>query len=154
MRKSPWHSLRARIIIGVMLPLLVGVFVSYLARYQRYQRGLMENLQRQAADSGRIVMGSLQYAMSSNDFDTVQQIVDDIGSERGVRDLFLLANDGTVLISTGDPAPGIALDRSHATCVTCHQGPVTLRVGSVVLALEDGTRLFRSVSVVENKPEC
>lgn len=148
------HSLRFRVTVGVLLPLLVILSMLAYVRHNRYQDLLLANLQRSAAHAGEIIEGSLQHAMLTNDFTTLGQIVDDIGQQTEVRDLLLLGKPGHVLISTEPEMVGTTIDLEDATCQACHQYEAASRNENVILDLGDGSWVFRNVNAIENRPEC
>ena len=148
------HSLRFRINIGVLFPLLAVLAASSYFRYDRYQRLLMSNLERAATTANEIIESGLQQAMMANDFAAVREIVADIGSQRDVTEVFLLDKQGRVTVSTGSPAEGAELDRSGATCQVCHQTQAASRSGSAVTDLGDGVSAYRNANAIENAPRC
>jgi signal transduction histidine kinase/HAMP domain-containing protein len=154
-KRRLYKSLRFKVTIGVLLPLLIILSVFSYVRHTRYQALLMDNLQVSAANAGEIIEGSLQHAMISNDFSTLKQMVDDIGHQPGVRDLLLLNKSGHVLVSTDDEMAGKTIDLDAVTCQACHGHKAASRNENVVLALEgNGERVFRNVNAIENTPEC
>ena len=80
------YGLRVKIAVGILLPLSAILALLALARHGRYQALLMDHLQSSAANTGEIIEGSLQYAMTTNDFSMLQQIAVDIGRQPGVKD--------------------------------------------------------------------
>jgi signal transduction histidine kinase len=149
-----YHSLRFKVTVGVLLPLLIILLGFSYLRHANYQSLLMNNLQVSAAGAGQIIEGSLQPAMLDNDFSELQQIIENIHTRPEVRDLFLLSKSGHVLISTEAGVTGTEIDLSDATCQTCHRFDAASRNENVILDLEDGERVFRNVNAIENKPEC
>ena len=88
--KGFFHSLRFKITMGLLLPLVVVLACTFYLRYISYRRVLMENLELGAASTGETIEGSLLYAMLTNDSSAVQQILDNIVERQGVLNLFLL----------------------------------------------------------------
>jgi len=62
------HSLRFKVTVGVLLPLLSVLIALTSVRHANYQTRLMQNLADAAANAGEIIEGSLQQAMLTNDF--------------------------------------------------------------------------------------
>ena len=147
-------SLRFRITVGVLIPLLAILSLFFYVRFSRYQRLLMYNLQLSAAHAGEIIEGSLQHAMLSNDLSTIQLIMDNIGQQPGVRDLFILDKQGRVVTSTDGAMTGKTMDITDATCQACHSHTVASRNESVILTFNSGSRVYRNVNAIETKPEC
>lgn len=152
--KRIYSSLRFKITLGVLLPSLIVLSLLAYARYTMYQNLLMENLQRSAANAGQIIEGSVEHAVISNDFTTLQQIVDNIDAQPGVQDIFLLNKSGHVLISTEPEMQGQAIDISDATCQACHRYVAASRNENVILTLDNGRKVFRNVNAIDNTSEC
>jgi signal transduction histidine kinase/HAMP domain-containing protein len=148
------QSLRFKVTAGVLLPLLIILSILAYVRHINYQNLLMENVQRSAANAGEIIEGSLQHAMLTNDFSTLQQIADNIGQQPGVLDLFLVGKQGHVLITTESDMIGRTIDLADPTCQACHRYEATSRNENVVLTLDGGRRVFRNANAIENAPEC
>jgi signal transduction histidine kinase len=154
-KRGFYQSLRFKVTAGALLPLLIILSALAYARHTSYQDLLMENLQISAANAGEIIEGSLQHAMISNDFSTLEQIVDDIGHQAGVRDLLLLDKSGHVLVSTDDEMAGKTIDLDDVTCQACHSYKAASRNENVILTLGGGKeRVFRNVNAIENAQEC
>lgn len=148
------HSLRYNVTAGILLPLLIILSILAYVRHLNYQDSLMQNLQRSAANAGLIIEGSLQHAMLTNDFTTLQQIVDNIGMQPGVLDIFLLGKQGHVLITTEEDMVGQTVDLEDVTCQACHRYEAISRNENVILNLDGGQRVFRNANAIENSPEC
>jgi signal transduction histidine kinase len=152
MRKL-YHSLRFRITAGVLLPLLTILSILSYVQRTNYQNLLIENLQLSAANTGEIIESSLLYAMLTNDFSTVQQILDNIVEQQGVQDLFLLDKEGQVVLSAGNRMVGRKMDLSDATCQACHSDKEARWNESMILTVQ-GIDTFRGVGAIENKEGC
>jgi signal transduction histidine kinase len=138
----------------MLLPLLAVLSILAYVQYTRYQDLLLDNLRASAANAGEIIEGSLQHAMVTNDFSTVQQIADNIGQQPGVQDLFLWSKSGHVLISTDHEMIGQTFTLGDASCQICHRYAATSRNENVILTLDQRVRVFRNVNVLENSAEC
>jgi signal transduction histidine kinase len=148
------NSLRFKVTAGILIPLIVILSILAYVRHVRYQDLLTENLHLSAANTGEVIAGSLQDAMVTNDFSTIQSIVDNISSQPGVHDLFLLDKSGDVLIATEEAMEGRTIDLGDPTCQACHRFEAASRNESVILTVDDGDRIFRNVLAIENRPEC
>jgi signal transduction histidine kinase len=148
------HSLRFRITAGVLITLLAILSLFFYVHFAAYQLLLMRNLQSSATNTNQVIQGSLEHAMMSNDLATIQQIIDDIGRQAGVRALFILDKKGHVAISRDHGMVGQTLDMTDATCQACHRYQVASRSASTILTDSSGLRVFRSVNAIENKAEC
>ena len=148
-----YHSLRFKVTLGILLPLLIILSILSYRQYASYQELLLENLQLSATNAGEIIEGSLLYAMLINDFSTVQQILDNIAEQQGIHGLFLLDKNGQVVLSAGSAALGGKVDIEDATCQVCHDRADARWNGSLVLSVEE-TEIFRNANAIENKEGC
>ncbi len=153
-------SLRLKVTVGVLLPLVIVWSGLAYVRHINYQRRLIESVRTTAAITGEIIEGSLQHAMLNNDFSELEQVVAGIGAQPGVRQLFMLDKAGHVLISTDGSMLGSTvgdnreIDIGAATCQVCHQHEAASRNESVILTPDEGTRVFRNVNAIENTASC
>ena len=111
--KRLYDSLRFKITAGLLFPLLAILAIFSYLQYASHRQLMMESMELAAANAGEIVEGSLQHAMLTNDFSMVQQIVDEIAKQPGVRNLFLLDKKGQVVISAGNRMVGTATDETE-----------------------------------------
>jgi len=148
-----YHSLRFKVTLGILLPLLIILSILSYRQYARYQALLLENLQLSAINAGEIIESSLLYAMLINDFSVVQQILDNIAEQQGVYGLFILDKNGQVVLAAGSEVLNGKVDIADATCQVCHDHEVTLTNGTLTLNAA-GTEIFRNVNTIENKAGC
>jgi signal transduction histidine kinase len=147
-------SLRFKVTVGVLLPLVVVWSGLAYVRHINYQRRLMDSVRDTAANTGQIIEGSLQHAMLTNDFSELEQVVASIGQQSSVRQLSLLDKAGQVLISTDDGVVGEQMDMATDTCQSCHQYAAATRNESMILTPPGAARVFRNVNAIENAPSC
>jgi signal transduction histidine kinase len=148
-----YHSLRFKVTLGILLPLLIILSILSYRQYARYQALLLENLQLSATNAGEIIESSLLYAMLINDFSTVQQILDNIAERQGIHGVFLLDKHGQVVLAAGSEVLGDKIDLSDVTCQVCHDQETTLWNGTLTLNAA-GTEIFRNANAIENKEAC
>ena len=147
-------SLRFKITAGVTIPLLVILaIVSYL-RYSSHRDLMLDNLRLSASNLGEIIEGSLQHSMLTNDFTEVQGIVDEIAERGEVKDLFLLDNEGQIVISADQRRVGMTMDLGDTTCQSCHERKAVDRSLTCIFVTEQGERVFRNLNPIENREEC
>lgn len=152
--KRFYDSLRFKITLGLMIPLLAVLATSSYLEDMGHRQFMIEHLKLMAANAAEIIEGSLRHAMLTNDFSTVQQMVDDIAKQQTVRKLFLLDKQGQVVISTEDKMVGTTMELSDSTCQACHRYERASRNESVILATQRGMKVFRNIHIIENLPDC
>ncbi|MBI4671994.1 MAG: sensor histidine kinase [Chloroflexi bacterium] len=148
-----YTSLRFKITVGavLLLVLILGTF-SYL-QYRRHREVLLENLERSTTAMGQVITGSLQHAMLTRDFSEIQQIVDEVARQGEIVNLVLLNKEGEIRIAPKGEQVGTRLNQQDPTCQVCHRFAPEQRKGSVILE-QPGGRIFRTMTPIENRPEC
>lgn len=148
------RSLRTKITISVVLPLLfiLGSFTAI--RYLRHKRAVLDNLSFLASQTSQVIEISLQQAMLSGNKEGLQNTLDDIGENEGIQVIYLMDASGRVVFAPKTEGVGRRLDHSDPACQPCHSLPIAERPGSTVVNLPDGERVFRSMNPIENRPTC
>lgn len=148
------ESLRAKVTLGVVLP-LVFILGSFTAiQYARQREAVLDNLSLLATQTSQVIENSLQHAMLTQDMDGLQHVLDAIGEGETVRVIYLLDTSGRVIFAPKGQGVGTQLDNREPNCQPCHRLPADERPGSVVITLPDGQRVFRSMNPIENRPAC
>lgn len=152
--KALKDNLRAKVTLGVVLPLLLILGTFAIIEHLRHQDSAMENLSLLAAYSGRIIESNLRHAMIKDDFTEVQTLLDTIGTNEEFRTVYVLDPSGEVIFAPFEDGVGLRLDQRDPECQACHRLPPGERPINVVINGEQGQRVFRSMFPLENRPEC
>ena len=148
-----FRSLRFRVTVAVLLPLLVLLLALSYGQYVSYRTLLLQNVQLSATNTGDIIKASLQDAMFANNLSMVQQIMDAIVDERGVQGLFVLDKQGQVALTAANSATGDTFGVSSATCQDCH-GQSQVRWNESMVLTAHRVQVFRNANAIENGPGC
>ncbi|HLB47249.1 MAG TPA: HAMP domain-containing protein [Anaerolineales bacterium] len=148
------RSLRAKITIGVVLPLVIILGVFTAIENERRREAVLSNLSFLASQIGQVIEDGIQHEMLSQNREGLQHMLDAIGQNEIMQIVYLLDTDGRVVFSPQRRDLGRQLDNRDPTCQPCHALPVEQRPGSVVVTLPDGQRVFRSMQPIENQPVC
>src|SRR4030067_2220582 len=101
-------SLRARLALGVALPLLLTLAAISLVQYER-QRSLLETQARHTATQlGEVILGSLRHAMLVNDRTLLDTLVKDVGQMDALDRVLLLDHQGIVQFDSAANQVGAA----------------------------------------------
>jgi signal transduction histidine kinase len=146
-------NLRAKITLGVVVPLtlILGVFTFIEA--SRHRETEIQNLTILASQSGKVIESSLRNAMLESNFAEMQRILDAVGDAGEFRIVYLLDSDGNIIFAPHGEGVGQQLDNNHPTCQACHKLEPDARPNSVVVTDND-QRVFRSMYPIRNTPEC
>lgn len=148
------RSLRTKIALGVILPLVITLGSLTIIEYTLHQRAILGSLSFLASQTNQVIENSLQHVMISQDLEDLQNMLDSIGGSEDLRIVYLLDTNGRVVFSQNRSGEGTRLENSDPTCQPCHRLPPEKRPGSVVVTLPDGQRVFRSMNPIENRPAC
>jgi signal transduction histidine kinase len=148
------RSLRAKVTLGIVLPLLLILGLFTAIEYSHHQAAVLDNLSSLASLSGHVIESDLRHAMLDSDFTEVQALLDTMGRNEEFKDIYVLDISGKVIFAPDNQGVGTRLDYSQSSCQPCHRLPVESRPKSVVVVGNNGQRLFRSVASIENGPAC
>jgi signal transduction histidine kinase len=147
-------SLRAKVTISIVLPLLLILGTFTIIEYTRHRKTVLYDLSLLAAQSGKVVESSLRHAMLESDFAEMQIILDSIGETENFRVVFLMDTDGRVIFAPQGRDTGIQLNNNQPDCLPCHRLEPDARPESIIVVADDGQRVFRNMYPIENSPEC
>lgn len=148
------RSLRIKLTLSVVLPLVLILGTFTAIQYARYRRSVLDNLSLLTTQTSLIIENSLQHAMLSRNRDELQHTLDAIGENEMLQVVYLMDPSGKVVFAPKGEGVGMQLDNSEPSCLTCHSVPADERPSSVVITLPDGNRIFRSMNPIENHPPC
>lgn len=153
--RTLWRSsLRAKITLSIVLPLVLVLGVFTAIEYTRHREATLANLSFVAAQTSQVIENSLQHEMLSHNLEGVQHMLDGVAQDDKIRDIYLLNTDGKVVFAPQNKQLGEQLDNHDPTCQPCHRLPAANRPSSVVVTLPDGQRIFRSMDPLENREAC
>ncbi len=148
------HSLRTKVTIGVVIPLVLILGVSTAADYVRHRELALRDLSFVAAQTAEVIENGLYYEMLSHNLQGIQHMLDAIGDDKKIRAIYLMDTTGRVAFSPQEEDVGRQLDNRDPNCQPCHGLPADQRPSSVMFTLPDGRRVFRSMAPIENRTEC
>ncbi|HEX9027635.1 MAG TPA: ATP-binding protein [Anaerolineales bacterium] len=148
------RSLRAKITLGIVLPMVLLLAIFLFIEYTLHRTALLNNLSMLASYNGQVIEESVQSSMLVSDFSGVQKTLDLVGSNKIYRVVYILDPSGRVIYAPKGAGLGIQLNNQNPTCQPCHHLPVAARPSGVVVAEVDGQRVFRSMHPIANAPAC
>lgn len=146
-------SLRAKITLGVVIPLTVILGIFTFIEASRHRETELHNLSILASQSGKVIESSLRNAMLESNFPEMQKILDAVGDAEEFRIVYLLDSEGNVIFAPHSEGVGERLNNKDPACQECHRLPPEERPSSVVVT-DDNQRVFRSMYPIRNAPEC
>ncbi len=147
-------SLRAKVTLGVLLPLLLILGGITAVQLWRHETVVLNSTALVAANAGHVIEESLRHEIIESHFDNVQELLDIITEGGNFRVVYLLDHEGVVLFAPGGIGVGTQLSNDEPDCDPCHRLEEDERPASIVVETEDGQRVFRSMAPMENTPDC
>jgi len=145
-------SLRARVALGVALPLLLALSSLSLVHYWREHQLLEEQVRQTALQLGDVMLGNLRHAMLVNDREMLAQILTDVGKTENVHQVQIIDLDGRVRVDSRGEEVETIWRRDDLGCIECHQLPVESRLRVAKLLTSAG--VLRISSPIDNEPSC
>ena len=153
-RRACWLSVRVKVTLGVVVPMLLIFSLFTMLEYRRFRRDLLDNLTLFASYSAQIVETNLRHQMVEADNAGMQRLPNTLGARAEFETVYVLNTDGAVVYAPSADDVTLKLDNREAACQPCHALPVAERPESIVVTLPGGQRVFRSMYSLENKAEC
>ncbi len=147
-------SLRAKISLGVILPLVLILGIFAVIENNRQQEVILSDLSSSASRSGWVIENRLRHEMLESDFLGVQSFLDSMGDTEEFGIIYLLDTNGKVIFAANQQKVGNQLNNTDPDCQPCHLLEQDARPGSILVTAEDGQRVFRSMVPIRNSPEC
>ncbi len=145
-------SLRARLAIGVGLPILLAMlslaFIDYLNERELHDTHTARSVQQ----LGDVVLGSLRTAMTDNDDRMITQALINLGDVQGVSSVQIIDVDGRIYASSDASDAGMILQRDAVGCEECHNLPSEERPRTLHLGASGG--ILRITTPILNEADC
>ncbi|MFQ5435027.1 MAG: ATP-binding protein [Anaerolineae bacterium] len=147
-------SLRAKVTLGVLLPLLIILGGITAGQLLRHRTVVLDSASLIDANFTKVIEQSLRHEIMESHFDSAQSLLDAIGNTGQFHVVYLLDTEGRVIFAPNGEGVGQVLSNEDPDCQPCHSLEEEERPGSVVVTLDNGERIFRSMVPMENEPEC
>ncbi len=151
-------SLRAKVTLGVLLPLLLILGGITAVQLWRHETAVLNSAALVAANTGRVIEEALRHEIIANTaathFDNSPSILDTTTENDDFRVVYLLDTEGNILFAPGGVGVGAQLSNDEPDCAPCHRLAEEARPASIVVETESGERVFRSMIPLKNTPEC
>ncbi|UCD79737.1 MAG: PAS domain S-box protein [Desulfobacterales bacterium] len=143
--------------VGIILLLTISTWAFFSIRYQK------ERLRREIVDeterlSNTIKLGT-HYAMMLNSRDDINQIIMNIGKQKGIENIRIYNKQGEVKYSNAAAEVDVTVNIKSEPCEICHRSEPPL----TAISLAESTRIFENernyrrlgmISPIYNEPEC
>jgi two-component system sensor histidine kinase UhpB len=148
-------SLRLRVTLAVVLPLLLILGALTALQYQRQKNAILENVALVSSYTGRALQTHLSGEVPENHPAEIESFFRTINQDGNFRVAYFLDSTGKILYASDPAAVGQTLSNSAPDCQPCHRLPETERPSaSLVVTSRSGERVFRSMFPIENGAAC
>lgn len=151
--KSPFISLRTKIVAGTILALVLIMSAFFFLLLSFHRRQKLNEFQVFTTRLSELMEVGLEHGMLRNDLEIVKEMVERLSHHEGVEKIVIVNKKGEVKISSNGQS-GQVLDQGDPTCQLCHRYLPENRSKTVVFSGEKGERFFRTVKPILNKPKC
>ncbi len=145
-------SLRARLALGIGLPILLAMSTLTYLHYLSEKRLFEAHTARSVQQLGNVVLESLRSAMIENDDRMITQALINLGNVEDVSSVQIIDVEGLVYASSNVSIVGTTWARESVGCQECHRLPSEERPRT--LHLESGGGILRITTPITNEPEC
>ncbi len=158
-RKS-LNSLAGKLIIAVGTLITLGSIL-FGFTFMRYEESIMmNNLMSYASSTADLVKKAVNYYMLTSHREAIEQTVQVIGSSAEIRDISIFDMSGRIVYSSQKSQVSRTMDKTSATCRSCHPGngtPLTAVPESknwTITADPSGNKILKFVIPIYNESSC
>jgi len=151
-RPSFRTSLRAKVAIGVALPVFLALMVISGLHYWREFQAMEEQARLYAIDLGDMLNKSVSHAMLIKNNQHLMEVLSDVGSMEQIQQVQIVGISGKVLISSDEARLAQQLEISDLECWVCHQFPEMNRPRTA--EIDKSNALLRIASPIPNQNQC
>src|SRR5579871_535861 len=159
---QPLHKLRAGLAakLAVCLVASTAAFFALFGYFNlREQRRHSEEMVVQSAERiTDVIQRSTRYEMLHNDRQALYNIIQELGSEPGIRRIRIFNKEGRITFSTDTHEVNRVVDKRAEACYGCHAQSAPLvklnRPDRARIFNGEGERLLGVIRPIENSPAC
>lgn len=145
-------SLRIKVVIVFIMPMILALSVLSYLHNTGEQRVMEEQIESTTIQLGDMALSGLKHAMLRNDRQVIARILNNIGSNPAIKQMWLIDPDFRIVESTNPSDIGKLVQTEKAGCVECHKYPPANRPRVTRLRISED--VLRVVSPIANDPEC
>jgi len=146
------RNLRARVALGLGLPVLLVLAGLSLAHYWRQRDVLVEQSRLAAAQIGQVMVAGLRHSMLMNDPAVMETVLADMGARQLLNRAQIVNLDGQVLVDSGLNQAGDVQHVAEPGCTACHRLQLEQRPGAALVTSD--TAHVRVAVPIDNEPAC
>ncbi len=149
-RSSLSIQLLALILLATFIPIGIGA----LLFHNFVIKGIAKSVEVQTLSTTSLIEDALQHAFVQNDWEVIQKLVFDTGTQHNVEAIRLLGSDGVVLASSIPDEIGVLLDQ-QAFCPDCEPSEPPRDLATSVHPITRNNReLLVVTEAIDNRISC
>lgn len=150
-------KLKVSLYLTVALSGMMLVFLGVIVHYQRAE--LLNAATAQVTQLSEVVAKGTRFAMLKKQSNLVNEIIQDIGKQKGIERVRVLGKDGTIASSNDPDEIGLLIDENAEPCIVCHRSDEPVDELSDeqrwrTLKSADGREMLGSIEVIRNERSC
>ena len=154
-----FRTLSSRAIVPVAVAVTGFVVVCCILLYSVMKSDMISNTITHETNLTDTVIKSTRYAMLKSDRETLRNIIENVGEQKGVEHLRIFNKKGLVMFSRDRGETGRFVDKKSPGCVSCHAGPMPIAtLGSMERVRsfnnERGVKVLAIMAPIYNEPAC
>jgi two-component system, NtrC family, sensor kinase len=143
--------------IAIVLLLIMAPF-AYI-NVSTLKRMMLEEAISSADNLSETIIRTAHYQMLENDRKRVYQVIQEVGTQRGIEHIRMINKDGQIILSTDRREIGSLLDKKAAACNMCHSSERPLIEASTMhrsrlFSDTKGRQVLGMTRAIYNQPSC
>jgi signal transduction histidine kinase len=147
-------SLRVKVVVVFMLPMILVLFILSYMHYVREQRELENQFQSFTIQLGDTALLGMKHAMLRNDQEVVTRILRNYGTNPSINAIRIVNLEFRIVESTKSEEVGKIFLTDQAGCDECHRYPPSERPRVIPIKLGNNEKILRVVTPIPNEPQC
>ena len=145
-------SFRLRIVIGVTIPMIIGMTFLSALHYYREQQLLTSQTRQFGIQLGDIITDGITHAMQSNNPLMIGQIITKFSEQETIMRLQIVNSVGEIRYDSAGTNIGNIFQQTDSGCVECHQSSASERPQAITLDLTPN--ILRIATPIYNEKKC
>lgn len=153
------NNLKLKVSLYLFIALSAATVVFTLFTLQHRQQDLQSLVARHVTQISEIAIASTRYAMLVNKRDLAENIIEDLGHQKGIERLRVMNKDGTIIHSNRKSEIGESVVQKDQPCIQCHQTNKPLEqvpdeMRWKIIETFDGHRVLTTMHAIRNEASC
>lgn len=115
----------SKLAISTSAVLLIGMACFAFINVEHLKKTLMEETVSDTDKLSETIIRTTHYQMMENDTIRVYQMMNEVGSQKGIERIRLISKNGRIIFSTAQEEVGVLLDSKAEGCNSCHSAEGT-----------------------------